>query len=205
MRQAILGGMLAVIAIAPGCMEGWERGFYAAAEATPRYFEIKDLENSTALDAFKTVGVDPFDASPMLGTIPPAVVPDAQAAVVETLAETRMFDSVTCGAPVQGGLLIRGAFVDYDPGNSALRAADFGASPFLTARIEFIDTGGKKVVGMAMVSAVVKSAGRTGPKELAAGIAKAVRGLVEHHHSKPPEKAEPTPSGPGPAKKEASQ
>ena len=38
-----------------------------------------------------------------------------------------------------------------------------------------------KVLGMAMVTGTVKSAVRTGAKELAAGVAKAVKGLLEAH------------------------
>jgi len=188
MRQAILAGLLAVMA-APGCMKAAEQGMYTVAGATPRYLEVQDLAGPTILDPFKAVGVEPFDASPMLGRVPPAIVPETQASVAEKLAETRMFATVIRGAPPAGGLAIRGKFVDFDPGGSALRAVGFGVNPFLTAQIELIDTGANRRIGVAMVTGTVKSAVRTGTKELADGVAKAVKGLVERHHTKVSEKA----------------
>lgn len=205
MRHAVLGGMLVVLAIAPGCTKALEQGYYTATGATPRYFEVKDLGSPTRIDAYKAVGVEPFDASPMLGAIPPAAVPDVQAAIAQRLTESRLFTSVLRGAPPRGGLLIRGTFVDFDPGGTALRAVGFGVNPFLTARIDLIDTGANQVVGVAMVSGTVKSAVRTGTKELAEGLARAVEGLLKRHHTKVPEKAEGRAAAPQPARKQGSR
>jgi len=202
MRQAILGGMLAVLAIAPGCTKALEQGYYTATGATPRYFEVKDLGGSTVLDAYKTVGVEPFDASPMLGAIPPLIVPEVQADIAQTLTATRMFATVIRGAPPRGGLLIRGRFVDYDPGEGVVRTLGFGEYTFLTARIELVDTGANQLLGVAMVSGTAKSALRKGPKELAEGLARAVEGLLKRHHTKVPEKAEGRAAAPAPAKKQ---
>ena len=75
--------------------------------------------------------------------------------------------------------------MDFDPGGSGLRAVGFGVNPFVTAQIELVDGGSGKVLGVAMVTGTVKSAVRTGLDELADGMGKAIKGLVEQHHSKP--------------------
>jgi hypothetical protein len=201
MRAVLVLGLVAALAVA-GCGAAVTQSVSTVTGATPRYYEVKDLGGPMALDTFRAVGVEPFDASALMGKIPPAAVPEAQALIAERLSEMRVFDTVTRGAPPAGGLLIRGRFVDYDSGGSALRAVGFGVNPFLTAQIEVIDTGTNTVLGIAMVTGTVKSAVRTGTKELADGVAKAVKGLFERHHSKPPEKATgATPAEPAPAKK----
>jgi len=202
MRRALVAGLLAVMVAAPGCMKVAEQGVTTVTGASPRYFEVKDLGGPNVLDAYKTVGVEPFDASALLGRIPPVCVPETQAAIAEKLTQMRVFETVLRGAPPAGGLLIRGRFVDYDPGGSALRAFGFGVNPFLTAQIEIIDTGGNRIIGVAMVTGTLKNVVRSGPNELADGIAKAVKGLIERHHSKPPEKAAPRTAGAGEPKKE---
>ncbi|MBM4018612.1 MAG: DUF4410 domain-containing protein [Planctomycetes bacterium] len=197
MRRAFLAALLVGLAAASGCYStAAKQGLYAVTGASARYSEIRSLGSPAALDRFKTVGVESFDASPLLGQVPPELVAEAQAAVVARLTETKMFESVVRGTPPAGGLLIRGRFMDYDAGGSALRAVGFGVDPFLTAQIELVDTAANQSIGVAMVTGTVKSAVRTGPKELADGVGKAVKGLVEHHHTKPA-REEAAPSGEG--------
>jgi len=182
MRRAILVGVLA-LAAASGCSTGFKQAYHTAMGASARYYEVDNLGGATALDGYKAVGVETFDPAPMRGAIPARLPAKVQAAVVRQLAETKMFSSVTAGAPPAGGLVIRGKFMDFDPGGSALRAVGFGVDPFVTAQIEVVEGGSGKVLSVAMVTGTVKSAVRTGTDELADGVGKAVRGLVERHHS----------------------
>ena len=183
MRRALLASILAMVGTA-GCTTGLKQVYHTAVGASARYYEVKSLGGPNALDRFTAVGVDSFDPSPMLGAVPSSFAGPVQTAVVKRLIETQMFSSVAKGAPAPGGVLIRGKFVDFDPGGSAFRAVGFGVDPFLTAQIELVDTASNQVLGVAMVTGTVKSAVRTGSAELADGIAKAVKGLVEQHHTK---------------------
>lgn len=183
MKRMLLVAVLAAVA-ACGCTTGLKQVYYGATGASARYYEVQNLGGSSVLDRFTAVGVEGFDTSPMLGAVPSSFVGPVQAAIVRQLTETKMFQSVTKGAPGRGGLLIRGKFTDFDPGGSSLRAVGFGVNPFLTAQVQFVDTGSNRVLGVAMVTGTVKSAVRTGSAELADGVGKAVKGLVEHHHTK---------------------
>jgi erythromycin esterase-like protein len=51
--------------------------------------------------------------------------------------------------------------------------------------IEIVDGDTMQVLGIAMVSGTVKSAIRTGMKEQADGVAKAIEDLLKQHHTKP--------------------
>ncbi|MBL7139377.1 MAG: DUF4410 domain-containing protein [Planctomycetes bacterium] len=184
MRRAALVGVLALV-VGTGCIgTAAKQAVYGVTGASARYYEIKSAGGETALDRFNAVGVAAFDPSPMQGAVPAAIPQKVQAAVVKHLTESKMFPAVTAGTPPAGGLLVRGKFMDFDPGGSALRAMGFGVDPFLTAQIELVDAGSNQVIGMAMVTGTVKSAVRTGLDELADGVGKAVKGLVERHHSK---------------------
>jgi hypothetical protein len=184
MRRVLLVSVLALVA-ASGCSTGIKQAYHTAVGASARYYEVQNVGGQTALDRFEAVGVETFDTSPMHGVIPAQVPAKVQQAIVKHLTETKMFTTVRAGAPGAGGLLIRGKFMDFDPGGSALRAVGFGVDPFLTAQIELIDTGTNQAIGVSMVTGTVKSAVRTGLDELADGMGKAVKGLVERHHTKP--------------------
>jgi len=182
MRRMVLVSVLA-LAAASGCSTGIKQAFHTAVGASARYYEVNRLGGATALDGYTAVGVQRFDTAPMRGAIPAQLPAKVQAAVVRHLTESKMFPAVTAGAPPAGGLLVRGKFMDFDPGGSSLRAVGFGVNPFVTAQIEVVGAGSGKVLGVAMVTGTVKSAVRTGLDELADGMGKAVRGLLERHHS----------------------
>jgi len=173
------------LVVGAGCGTVVSQGVSGVTGASARYFEIKGVGGETSLDRYKAVGVAAFDPSPMHGAVPAPMPEKVQVATVRQLTESKMFASVTPGAPPAGGLLVRGKFVDFDPGGSGLRAVGFGVNPFLTAQIELVDTGSNQVVGEAMVTGTVKSIVRTGLDELADGVGKAVKGLVERHRTKP--------------------
>jgi len=184
MKRVLLVAMLLAAVTATGCVGTVaKQALYGVTGASARYYEVKSLGGTTALDRYPSVGVEAFDPSPMLGAVPPSLAGLVQTAVVNQLVETKMFSRVTKGAPAGGGLLIRGKFVDFDPGGSALRAVGFGVNPFLSAQIEVVDTRSNRVLGVAMVTGTVKSAVRTGTAQLADGLGKAVKGLVERHHT----------------------
>ncbi len=187
MKRIVLVSVLALLVAGTGCVgTAAKQAISGVTGASARYYEVKSAGGQTALDRFQTVGVEPFDTAPMRGVIPAPAPAKVQQAVVRHLTETRMFTSVKAGAPAAGGLLIRGKFMDFDPGGSALRAIGVGGvDPFLTAQIELIDTGSNQVLGVSMVTGTVKSVVRTGTDELADGVGKAVKGLVERHHTKP--------------------
>jgi hypothetical protein len=95
-----------------------------------------------------------------------------------------MFESVGAAPGARPALVIRGKFIDYDPGGTPARVVGLGGNPFLTAQIELVDGDTGQVIGIAMVTGTVKSAVRTGMKEQADGVAKAIEGLVKQHHTK---------------------
>jgi len=176
---------VAVGAAASGCLStAAKQAYYGATGASARYFEIKSLGGSTSLDRFEMVTVEPFNAAPMLGIISPEFPPEVRAAIIRRLTEMKVFKRVGTRPAGAAALLIRGKFMDFDTGGSALRAVGFGVDPFLTAQIEIVEAATGRVLGIAMVTGTVKSAVRTGPQEVSDGIGKAVKGLFERHHTK---------------------
>jgi len=185
MRQLILAGFLAVLAAASGCMTAASQGLATVTGATPRFFELRDIRGPTVLDRYKSVAVQAFDASPLLGALPTDAAPETQTQTIKRLTETRMFEGVGPAPAARPALLIRGRFVDYDPGGTPARVVGLGGNPFLTAMIELVDADTGQVLGIAMVTGTVKSLARTGVKEMADGVAKAIEGLLKQHHTKP--------------------
>ncbi|MCX5653247.1 MAG: DUF4410 domain-containing protein [Planctomycetota bacterium] len=191
MRQVLLLGLLAVLAITSGCVgTAVSQGMSAVTGASPRVFELRDVAGPVALDRYKSVAVQAFDPAPLLGALPGDAAQETQAQTIRRLTETRMFESVGPTPGPRPALVIRGKFIDYDPGGTAARVVGLGGNPFLTAQIELIDGDTGQVLGIAMVSGTVKSAVRTGMKELADGVGKAIEGLVKQHHTKVPKEEE---------------
>jgi len=181
MKRGLVIGLVGAMLIA-GCVgTAVKQAYYGVTGASGRYFEIKNLGGPTSLLAYRSAQVASFDPSPMLGAIPPDVVAAVRPAVAAKLAELEAFRTGG-GKPT---LLIRGKFMDYDSGGSALRATGFGVDPFLSAQVEILNAETKQVLGIAMVTGTVKSAVRVGPDELAEGVAKAVKGLLESHMKRP--------------------
>jgi hypothetical protein len=186
MRYAILAALLGTLAAASGCVgTAVSQGLSTVTGATPRFFELRDIRGPTVLDRYKSVVVQPFDASPLLGTLPADAADETVAQTVKRLTDTKLFESVGRTPGARPILILRGKFVDYDPGGSPARVVGVGGNPFLTAMIEIVDGDTMQVLGIAMVSGTVKSAIRTGMKEQADGVAKAIEGLLKQHHTKP--------------------
>jgi hypothetical protein len=186
MRYAILAALLGTLAAASGCVgTAVSQGLSTVTGATPRFFELRDIRGPTILDRYKSVVVQPFDTSPLLGALPADAVDETVAQTVKRLTDTKLFESVGRTPGARPILIIRGKFVDYDPGGSPARVVGVGGNPFLTAMIEIVDGDTMQVLGIAMVSGTVKSAIRTGMKEQADGVAKAIEDLLKQHHTKP--------------------
>jgi hypothetical protein len=142
------------------------------------------------MDKFKAVQVKDFKTDALLGKLPREIISLTTEQIIEQLKkpekEMLFFEEVGRAAPrLKPSLVIDGEFIDYDPGGSPARAVGLGGNPFLTARIRLLDGG--KVIGIVHVTGTVKSAVRVGNKELASGLAKAVRKMVKTYHSKPPD------------------
>ena len=181
MKRGLVIGLVGAVLIA-GCVgTAVKQAYYGVTGASGRYFEIRNMGGPTSLLAYRSAKMESFDPSPMLGAIPQDVVAAVRPAVAAKLAELDAFRTGG-GKPT---LLIRGKFMDYDSGGSALRATGFGVDPFLSAQVEILNADTKQVVGIAMVTGTVKSAVRVGPEELAEGLGKAVKGLLESHMKKP--------------------
>ena len=186
MKRIMLVGLLAMLAVSSGCISTIaKQAYYGATGASGRYFEVRDLGSSFALDRYQGVQVEPFDPSPMLGAIPADVVSAVQPDIIERLAKAGVFTQVGATVSARPGLIIRGKFMDYDPGSSAVRAV-YGTDPTLTAQIQIIDAETNKVLGVAMVTGVVKSVVRANPREMASGVSKAVKGLLAAHMTRKP-------------------
>jgi len=186
MKSAMLVGLLAMLTVSSGCLGTVAtQAYYGATGASGRYFEIRDLGGSSALDRYHGVQVEPFDPSLLLGAIPPDVVAAVQPDIVERLRKTGLFEEAGANASAKPTLIIRGKFMDYDPGSSAARAV-YGTDPTLTAEIEFIDAETHRTLGVAMVTGIVRSVVRANPKELASGMSKAVKGLFSVHMTRKP-------------------
>ena len=164
--------------LAGGCTTAAKQVLYGVTGASDRYFEIKSLGGEQSLLGYRSVRVEEFDTSLMRGAIPRDVLAEVRPAIQAKVAELEPF---AAGGEAKPVLVIRGKFHDYDPGGSALRAVGFSGNPFLTSQIELVDGASDKVLGVAMVTGTVKSAVRMGAKELADGVAKAVKGLLEAH------------------------
>jgi hypothetical protein len=194
MRKVFLLGLLAALTITSGCVgTAVSQGMSAVTGATPRFFELRDV----ALDRYKSVAVQSFDPSPLMGTLPADAAQETQAQAIKRLTETKVFESVGPAPGAKPALWIRGKFIDYDPGGSPARVVGLGGNPFLTAQIELVDGDTGQPLGIAMVTGTVKSAVRTGMKELADGVAKAIEGLVKQHHTKVSKDDEQAGSQPG--------
>ena len=190
MKRVLLVGLLAMLAVSAGCISTIaKQAYYGATGASGRYFEIRDPGGSGVLDRYQGVQVDPFDPSLLLGAIPADVVSAVQPDIIARLTKMKVFAAV--GAKVSAGpaLVIRGRFMDYDPGSSAVRAV-YGTDPTLTAQIELVDAQTNQTIGIAMVTGTVKSVVRANPKELASGVSKAVQGLLSAHMTRKPPKDE---------------
>jgi hypothetical protein len=185
MRSALLVALMAVAISSTGCLTAVGQGLSTASGASPRFYELRYISGPQALDAYKSVSVQAFDSSPLLGALPPDMVADVQNTTIDRLKDSRMFESVSPTASVKPVLIIRGKFADYEPGGSALRAVGFAGNPYVTAQIELVDGDTGRVLGVAMVTGTVKSIIKTGGETMANGVAKAIRGLVAQHHSKP--------------------
>jgi len=184
MTRGLLVGLLVAGMLASGCTTAAKQGLYAVTGASSRYFETRTLGAKTSLDAYRSVQVDAFDASALSAALPSEVAAAVRPSIVTRVAELKNFQRVASTPGSEPVLVIRGKFVDYDPGGSGLRAVGFGGDPFLTAQIEVVDAKSGKVLGEAMVTGTVKSAIRTGAAELAEGLAKAVKGLLQAHLTK---------------------
>ena len=188
MKRVMLVGFLAMLAVSSGCLGTIaKQAYYGATGASGRYFEIREPGGSSALDRYQGVQVEPFDPSLMLGAIPSDVVGAVQPDIIERLKAMGVFEEAGVKVSAKPTLIIRGKFMDYDPGSSAVRAV-YGTDPTLTAQIELVDVQTNKTIGVAMVTGTVKSVVRANPKELASGMSKAVKGLLSAHMTrKPPE------------------
>jgi len=177
-----------VLAISSGCTTVMKQALYGVTGASSRYFELKTAGGKTSLDRFNSVQVKPFKADALMGKLPREIVSETARRIVAKLTDTELFAEVSRQAPSQKPtLIIDGEFIDYDPGGSAIRAVGLGSNPFVTARVRFVDGSSGKVLGIAHVTGTVKSAVRTGNRELADGLAKAVEKLIKAHHCEPPE------------------
>ncbi|MCX5682988.1 MAG: DUF4410 domain-containing protein [Planctomycetota bacterium] len=190
MKRMLLAGLLATLAVSTGCVGTIaKQAYYGATGASGRYFELRDLGSPGSLDRFQGVQVEAFDPSLLLGAIPPDVVGAVQPDIIERLTKANVFAEVGARAAAKPLLIIRGKFMDYDPGGSAVRAV-FGTDPTLTAQIYLIDAATNQTLGVAMVTGTVKSVVRANPKEMASGMSKAVKGLLAAHMTRKPQKDE---------------
>ena len=186
MKRVMLVGLLAMLAVSAGCISTIaKQAYYGATGASGRYFEIRNLGSSFALDRYQGVQVEPFDPSLMLGAIPSDVVSAVQPDIIERLRRTGVFAEVGAKVSAKPALIIRGKFMDYDSGSSAARVV-YGTNPTLTAQMELIDAETNRTIGVAMVTGTVKSVVRANPKELASGMSKAVQGLLSTHMTRKP-------------------
>ncbi len=144
--------------------------------------EIRNLGGPTSLLAYRSVRVEKFDTSLMRGAVPRDMLAEVRPAIQAKVAELEPFAGGRGAKPV---LVIRGRFLNYDPGGSVPGPVELIRKPSLTAQIELVDGASNKVLGTAMVTGMFKSALRPGAKELANGMAKAVKGLLEAHMKKP--------------------
>jgi hypothetical protein len=175
-----------MLAVSSGCLGTIaKQAYYGATGASARYFEIRDLGSSFALDRYQGVQVEPFDPSLLLGAIPPDVVGAVQPDIIERLRKMGVFEEAGVKVSAKPTLIIRGKFMDYDPGSSAVRAV-YGTDPTLTAQVELVDAQTNKIIGVAMVTGTVKSVVRANPRELASGVSKAVKGLFSAHMTRNP-------------------
>jgi hypothetical protein len=185
MNRLLLTAILSGLAMSAGCGTIATQTIAGATGAASRYYEIRDIGGT--LDRYAAVQVEPFDASPMLGAIPSMVVTSTQPLIIDQLTRSGLFSQVAAKTNVRPALIIRGKFMDYDPGTSAARAV-IGTNPMLSAQVEVVDAASGKVLGVAMVRGIIVSIVRTERTELGDGIGKAIKGLLAEHMTRKPQK-----------------
>jgi len=79
--------------------------------------------------------------------------------------------------PTDRVLLIKGRIIQYDVGSTVDKVA--GPMDEAICRVQFLDAASGTLIADANLTGRVKSALRTGPQELAAGVAKSVKGLLK--------------------------
>jgi hypothetical protein len=189
MKRLLLVGLLATLVASTGCTTIATQAYYGATGASARYFEVQSLGGPGSLDRYQGVQVDPFDPALMLGAIPADVVSAVPPNVVAQLTKMKVFTAVGMKVSAKPTLIIRGRFMDYDPGSSMVRAV-YGSDPTLTAQIYLIDAETNQTVGVAMVTGIIKSVVRANPTEMASGVSKAIKGLLMAHMTRKPPKDE---------------
>jgi len=187
MRRILFLGLLAGVVISGGCGAVATQTVGGITGASGRYFEIRSLGAGSALDRFAAVQVEAFDPSPMLGAIPNDIFGPVQPEIIDRLAKSGLFSQVAAKASVRPALIIRGKFMDYDPGGSTVRVV-YGVNPMLSAQIEISDADTGRVLGVTMVRATVTSVVRTGPSEQGLGLGKAIKDLLASHTTRKPQK-----------------
>ena len=182
--------LLALAATFPGCSRGIKEGLYAVTGAGGKATLIQGRQDDLATFAarFGGISIEPFssdvgDACPseFLTALPAAIQKELQYRSRSLTEKLKGVDEAEAGpfftGPADQTLVLRGRVIQYDTGS----IEDKALSPLDEAicRVQFIDAATGTTLAEANLTGRVKSSVRTGPQELANGVAKAVRDLLK--------------------------
>lgn len=180
----------ALAATFAGCSRGIKEGLYAVTGASGKATLIMGRQDDLGAFAsrFGSVSVEPIsndvgDACPseFLVALPPAIEKELQYRPRSLTEKIKGVDEAEAGpfftGPADQTLILRGRVIQYDTGS----IEDKALSPLDEAicRVQFIDAASGTTLAEANLTGRVKSSVRTGPQELASGVAKALADLLK--------------------------
>ncbi|MBN1763942.1 MAG: hypothetical protein JW860_01690 [Sedimentisphaerales bacterium] len=189
-RSGFILVLIILMVVTTGCSRGLKEGFYTIKGSSGDYFLIKgDKEHNEMLfEHYGGVQVEPFTS-----TIGQLCHPDFIPALPDAIREHLQFRPRTSGdvmkfkdkeemgpfftGPAGRNLLIKGQVVHYDQsGYDTKGLIQKAISPLdeVVCRVQILDETTGEMITEANCVAQAKSSVRTGPKELAQGIGKAI-------------------------------
>ena len=182
-----VAGLLLICLLGSGCSRGIKEGLYAIKGSSGKASLIKG-ETSRLAEEYGSFRVEPFQND--VGDIcPEEFLAELGPAIEESLQyKSKSFKDSLKGkkkeelgpffaGPTEKILVIKGVVIQYDMGS----LMDKAASPMDEAicRIRIYDGGDDSLLAEANCTGRSKSSVRTGPKELAEGVAKGIKKLLK--------------------------
>lgn len=173
-----------------GCSRGIKEGFYGITGSSGKIVLIQgdEADIRQLADRYGSVTVEPFT-----NDIGQACPPEFLSALPDSIAEQLRYRSASFGERIKGkddedqgpfftgpadkSLLISGRVIQYETGDLAGKA--LGPMEEAICRVQVHDGQTKNILAEANCTGRVKSSIRTGANEMAQGVAKAMRKMLQ--------------------------
>ncbi|OQA02000.1 MAG: hypothetical protein BWY71_00178 [Planctomycetes bacterium ADurb.Bin412] len=173
-----------------GCTRGIKEGVYALTGSSGKFVLIQGSQEQMSLlsSQYGGVSVEPFQndvgevcSQEFLNLVPAAITEDLQYASRSITDKVKGVSKEEVGpfftGPADKTLVIKGRVIQYDIGGVVDKAA--GPLDEAICRMQFVDGQTGTLLAEGNCTGRVKSAVRTGPQELAKGVAKAIRKILK--------------------------